>query len=123
MTGSEYQKLAMRTNDGKALERLILAAATNREDVGGILEATFGLVGEVGELDDMIKKWIFHERPLNVEHAKRELGDALWYAAMICHCFGWDMDEIMQINIDKLKVRFPEGFTPEAANNRAAGDL
>lgn len=123
MTGSEYQQQAMRTNDGKSLERLILAAATNKEDIGGILEAAFGLVGEVGELVDMIKKWIFHERPLNVEHAKRELGDALWYAAMICHCFGWDMDEIMQINIDKLKVRFPDGFTPEAANNRAAGDL
>lgn len=123
MTGSEYQQQAMRTNDGKSLERLILAAACNKEDVGGIIEATFGLVGEVGELDDMIKKWIFHETPLNVEHAKRELGDALWYAAMMCHCFGWDMDEIMQLNIEKLKARYPLGFTPEAANNRAAGDL
>lgn len=125
MTGKEYVELAMRTNDGKSTERL-LAAIKKYEgvyDVGGIFNAGDGLSGEAGELHDMIKKWIFHEKPLDEEHAKKELGDVMWYVAMMCYSFGWDLDEIMQKNIDKLKARYPEGFDTVRANNRAAGDV
>lgn len=134
MTGNEYQNLAMRTNDGLGIER-IMNMADNLEqgvedsipdtgiDLGGIINGLFGLSGEAGELTDMIKKWIFHEKELDEDHAKKELGDVMWYAAMICESFGWSLDEIMQMNIDKLKKRYPEGFDTERANNRKPEDV
>lgn len=126
MNGRDYQKLAMRTNDGKNTARLAGVAAYGEEttvDMGGIFDACLGLSGEVGELNDMIKKWVFHEKPIDIMHAKKELGDVLWYVAMMCESFGWDLDEIMQMNIDKLKARYPEGFDIAKANNRASGDV
>ena len=139
MTANEYQKLAMRTNDGKATDRLLkemltcdmkyllqqnLIAEDERHfDIGGIFNACLGLSGEVGEFNDMIKKWIFHEKLLDIEHAKKEAGDILWYMAMLCESFGWNLEEIMQMNVDKLKTRYPDGFDVERANHRAKGDV
>lgn len=130
MTGNEYQRLAMRTNDGNGTKRLKKAIGTNVPkcyepivDIGGLLNGCLGLSGEVGEFNDMIKKWIFHEKPLDEEHAKKECGDIFWYLAMICDSFDWDMDEILGMNIDKLKARYPEGFSVEKANNRKEGDI
>ena len=77
MTGSEYQKLAMRTNDKKSNDRLFeMSASIHQEckDFGGILNTCLGLSGEVGEFNDMIKKWVFHEKDLDIEHAKKEAG-------------------------------------------------
>lgn len=135
MNANKYQKLAMRTNDGKASDRLIgkmqeydmkfSSERSNKEsvDIGGIFNACLGLSGEVGEFNDMIKKLVFHEKNLDMEHAKKEAGDILWYVVMLCESFGWNMEEIMQMNVDKLKARYPEGFDVERANHRAEGDV
>ena len=130
MTINEYQELAMRTNDGRSNERLLVTLSVEKMidtghniDVGSVLQACLGLSGEVGEFNDMIKKWIFHEKELDVEHLKKECGDIMWYVALMCHACKWDMDEIMQINIDKLKARYPEGFDVDRANNREEGDV
>ena len=126
MTGNEYQSHAMRTNDRKGTERLLKFIEEHKDiNVGGLLNGYNGLFGEGGESCDMIKKWIFHEKPLDIEHFKKEIGDILWYVAMICESMNFDLDEIMQMNIDKLKARYPmnEGFTVERANNRAEGDV
>lgn len=132
MEGNKYQKLAMRTNDGNGTYRLSSFANTQnfyREelllniDAGGILNACLGLSGEVGEFNDMIKKWIFHEKELDINHLEKECGDILWYIALMCNSFGWNLDEIMQMNIDKLKARYPEGFDTVRANNRENGDV
>lgn len=135
MTGKEYVELAMRTNDGNATDRIEKAIELLHrpdkpkcfkpvvEDLGGVLNGCLGLAGEAGETLDMIKKWIFHEKDLDREHFKKELGDVMWYMAMICYSFGFDLDEILQMNIDKLKARYPEGFDTERANHRAEGDI
>ena len=129
MNGKEYQELAMRTNDGKATKRLLNLTISDTtengigEDTGAVLNACLGLSGEVGEFKDMIKKWIFHEKDLDEEHLRKECGDILWYIAMMCHAFRWDLDEIMQMNINKLKARYPEGFDTDRANNRENGDV
>ena len=129
MNGKEYQNLAMRTNDGNATNRLLnltLSDTTENgigEDTGTILLACLGLSGEVGEFNDMIKKWIFHEKDLDEEHLKKELGDIMWYIAMMCHAFRWNLDEIMEMNINKLKARYPEGFDTDRSNNRKNGDV
>lgn len=133
MQGAEYQALAMRTNDKKSTDRLLnkinnLKIGNRGEDaleieLGGVLNAALGLSGEVGELNDMLKKWVFYEKQLDIDHAKKEAGDICWYLAMLCESFGWSLDEIMQINIDKLKARYPEGFDTYRANHRQAGDV
>lgn len=137
MEATEYQQLAMRTNDGKAKARLIgsmlgcdmewlfsqQVVIEQQIDIVGVFNSCLGLSGEVGEFNDMIKKWIFHEKPINFEHAKKEAGDICWYLAMLCESFGWSLDDIMQMNIDKLKARYPEGFDIERANNRNPKDV
>lgn len=126
MTGNEYQKLASRTNDGFATSRLMTKMIEHEDwliDIGGVLNACLGLAGEVGELNDMIKKWVFHEKELDETHLKKELGDVMWYVAMMCQSMGWELDDVMQINIDKLIARYPEGFDVDRANHREAGDV
>ena len=130
MNGNEYQKLAMVTNDGKCTTRLIDAVGKFGLpfndfccDIGDVINACLGLAGEAGEVNDMVKKWIFHEKPLDEEHLKKECGDVLWYCALLCHAFDWNLDEIMQMNIDKLKNRYPKGFDINKANNRKDDDV
>lgn len=133
MQGAEYQALAMRTNDKKSTDRLLnkindLKIGNRGEDtpeieLGGILNAALGLSGEVGELNDMLKKWVFHKKQLDSEHLKREISDVCWYLALMRDSFEFSLDEIMQINIDKLKARYSEGFDNYRANHRQAGDV
>ena len=60
MTGNDYQRLAMRTNDGKSYERLVEVFGNNRDiDMAGLFMGCLGLAGESGELLDLFKKWIF----------------------------------------------------------------
>ena len=133
MTGNEYQKLASRTNDGLATDRLYdkmhlidycnMVTPSENRDLGGVLNACLGLAGEVGELNDMIKKWVFHEKELDKTHLKKELGDVMWYVAMMCQSMGWELDDVLQMNIDKLIARYPEGVDVVRANHREAGDV
>lgn len=77
-----------------------------------------GLSGEAGETVEMIKKHIGHGHPLDREKLKKELGDDLWYIAALCTVFDISMAEVAQMNIDKLKARYPEGFTTTASIGR-----
>lgn len=72
MTGNEYQQLAMRTNDG--LNRLRLEdTIANQGDilVSQLLNGALGLTGEAGEASDLVKKGIFHEKGIVLEHLKK----------------------------------------------------
>ena len=124
MNANMYQVLAMRTNDGKCTERLIEFIEKNQQwDVGGIINASFGMPGEVGELCDYIKKAIFHGHDIDKVKVKKEIGDCAWYLALMCESFNVNLEEIMQLNIDKLKARYPDGFDTEKSLHRAEGDI
>lgn len=124
MTGNEYQELAMRTNDGLNTIRLALTMNINCDIIiAQLLNGVLGLTGEAGEVSDLVKKGIFHEKGIDLEHLKKELGDCAWYLAMICDACGFTLDDVMQTNIDKLKARYPEGFDTYRANNRAEDDI
>lgn len=105
MQANEYQRLAGRT----------LIAAPDFDispDQVMIAWNAIGLSGEAGEVADLIKKGIFHQQGLDQEKLKKELGDVLWYVAALCTELGFSLEEVMSHNIDKLKARFPEGYTP-----------
>lgn len=73
-----------------------------------------GIAGEAGDVAGCIKKTFSHDND-QTKGIRENIGDTLWYAAMICNHFGWDMDEILQENVEKLKQRHPEGFTAKTA--------
>ena len=85
MNGIEYQMAAMRTNDGRNRDRLLNAVSTtNGIDVAELLNGVIGLTGESGEVADLVKKGVFHEKGIDINHLKKECGDVMWYVAMIC---------------------------------------
>ena len=111
MTINEYQRLAMRTSN-KAL--------TQYEH---LMNGALGLAGESGEVADHIKKNRFQGHQLDAYHIAKELGDICWYIAETAAAIGYNLETIMQMNIDKLKARYPEGFDSERSLHRQAGDI
>ena len=92
-----------------------------------LLTAALGLTAESGEFTEVVKKIILQGKPYNEEnifHMKRELGDICWYLAQACMALDTSFDEIMEMNVDKLKARYPGGeFDVHKSENRAEGDL
>ena len=77
-----------------------------------------GLAGEAGETDEMIKKHLFHEHELDHEALVKELGDVLWYLAVLAKELDVELEEVAETNIAKLKKRYPNGFTTEESLRR-----
>lgn len=77
-----------------------------------------GLCGESGELADAIKKWRFHGHDLDLSNIQKELGDVMYYWAMLCHYFNLDPDTILSANVEKLMKRYPTGFSSSNSINR-----
>ena len=96
-------------------------------DVPRLLTAALGLTAEAGEFTEVVKKIILQGKPYNEEnvfHMKRELGDICWYIAQACMALDTTFDEIIEMNVDKLKARYPGGeFDVHKSENRKEGDL
>lgn len=106
MTVNRYQREALRTlNEGLTpFERL--------------QEGLMGLCGESGECMDMLKKYMFQGHSLICEKLVYELGDVAWYLAISAAALGYDLETIMQMNLDKLKIRYPEKFEAKLSVER-----
>ena len=91
------------------------------------LTAALGLCAESGEFTEIIKKIVFQGKPVNEEnlfHMKRELGDIMWYFIQACILLDTTPEEIIKMNVDKLKSRYPGGeFDVYHSENRREGDL
>lgn len=110
MRANEYQILA-----GRTINRdLKISEAT--------LHALHGMVGEIGEIHSLYQK-VYQGHEFDEEHAKKECGDLLWFVAEYCTANGWEMEEIMRMNIEKLEARFPKGFETEKSLHRVEGDI
>ena len=92
-----------------------------------LITAAFGLTAEAGEFTEVVKKIILQGKPYNEEnvfHMKRELGDICWYLAQACMALDTTFDEVIEMNVDKLKARYPGGeFDVHKSENRKDGDL
>lgn len=102
---NEYQELALRTASTLESDKLVLNGA-------------LGLNGEAGEVADHIKKHLFQGHELDKENLAKELGDVCWYIAIMAEGLGYDLESIMQMNIDKLRKRYPQGFEKERSLHR-----
>ena len=96
-------------------------------DLSHLLTAALGLTAESGEFTEVVKKIILQGKPYNKEnvfHRKRELGDICWYIAQACMALDTTFDEIIEMNVDKLKARYPGGeFDVHHSENRVDGDV
>lgn len=106
-------RLAALQRDGFPTERLLTAAV--------------GMSAEAGEFTEIVKKIIFQGKPVNEDnlfHLKRELGDIMWYVTQACLGLDISLDEVLQLNYEKLSSRYPEGtFDIERSENRVTGDI
>lgn len=110
MTGNDYQKSASRTINKdlakKELER----------------HALHGMVGEIGEIHSLYQKE-YQGHAFDETHVKKELGDLLWFVAEYCTAMGWDLEDVMCENIEKLIARYPDGFSEARSLFRTKGDI
>ncbi len=111
MNASDYQEQAARTQiDQPGFE------IPGHEIM--VVWNALGLAGEAGEVAELVKKGIFHRHSIDRARIEKELGDVLWYASALCTTLGLDMGEIMQANIEKLKVRYPNGYSSADSQQR-----
>lgn len=111
----EYIKNAIRTEstDFASMNERLTNDGTKR-----LMHAAFGLSTEAGEFLDAMKKHVFYGKDLDRVNLREELGDLFWYIAIACDELNVEFEPIMQRNIEKLKARYGEKFTEEAAENR-----
>ena len=92
-----------------------------------LLTAAVGMSAEAGEFTEIVKKIVFQGKPVNEEnlfHMKRELGDIMWYVAQACMGLNTSIDEIIEMNVEKLEKRYPGGsFDVHYSENRVEGDV
>ena len=115
------------STDHKILEARLRELDANGADVSKLLTAALGLTAESGEFTEVVKKIFLQGKPYNEEnvfHMKRELGDICWYLAQACMALNTTFDEVIEMNVDKLKARYPGGeFDVHKSENRKEGDL
>ena len=96
-------------------------------NVSQLMTAALGLSAEAGEFTDVVKKIFLQGKPYNednVFHMKRELGDICWYLAQACMALDTTFDEVIEMNVEKLKARYPGAeFDVHKSENRKEGDL
>ena len=110
MQMNEYQKAAARTMN----RRLYPEQQANH--------ALHGMVGEIGEIHSIYQK-SYQGHLIAFEQLMKELGDLLWFIAEYCTAMGWTLEDVAQMNIDKLKARYPEGFSEDKSLHRKEGDI
>lgn len=110
MKANEYQELAARTINPRLYDYEIEQHAIH------------GLAGEVGELHSIYQK-CYQGHDFDEEHAKKELGDLLWFVAEYCTAMNWELEGVMELNIEKLTKRYPDGFEDVKSINREKGDI
>ena len=128
----KYLEFVKGVTSPPSLDWPILAARLSELEVNDcnvtqLMTAALGLTAESGEFTEVVKKIVFQGKPYtedNVFHMKRELGDICWYLAQAFMALETNFDEILDMNIEKLSARYPEGtFDAYYSENRKEGDL
>ncbi len=102
--------------------QLEAARTANGSDESRQVYGALGVAGEAGEVADLIKKQHFHGHDADRGAVARELGDVLWYVSLLAGAYGYTLEEIAQINIEKLHQRYPDGFDMARSRERGADD-
>lgn len=112
VTMNDYQMAALRT------AKVFSQKTFNTYEMDA-LHAALGVGSDAGELQDAIKKHLIYGKPLDVDNVIEEIGDVLWFLALMSHAVGMNLEQMAVANIEKLKKRYPEKYSDEAAIARA----
>jgi NTP pyrophosphatase (non-canonical NTP hydrolase) len=113
---NDYQQLASRTANTDW--DLISVRVIRDPRLLPLLNFALGTAGEAGEIADELKKVVFHGHKLDVDKIVKEAGDCMWYLSQLVNLLDVSLEEVGQLNIKKLKERYPEGFSEEASLSR-----
>lgn len=114
MNANDYQQSVLRTAPlTSGFLKTNLSVVTEQ-----LLHAQLGITTELGEFSDPIKRKIIYGQTLDISNIQEECGDMLWYIALALNAIECSLEDCMQGNIDKLKIRYPEKFTEELAKER-----
>ena len=128
----KYIEFVRQTTSAPSLDYAALMSRLTELEVSGtnvtqLLTAALGLSAEAGEFTEIVKKILLQGKPYNEEnlfHMKRELGDICWYLAQALMALDTDFNEILDMNIEKLSARYPDGeFDAYFSENRKKGDV
>ena len=115
------------SRDFLAFSDRIVSLDEKSANIDRLLTGAVGINSEGGEIMEIVKKLISQGKKWDDEtiyHLKRELGDVMWYVVQCLIALECSMDEIVGMNVDKLKARYPGGeFDPFYSENRQEGDL
>lgn len=110
ITLNEYQALASRTINGNL---------TKSETM---MHALHEIASECGEIHGHFQK-LYQGHPMDENALKLEFGDLLWGIAEFCTAKGWTLADVAQANIEKLKRRYPDGFSADRSIHRDDADV
>ena len=117
--GTSY--IILSRGSGKTM--MLKNAIENEVQTNRLINGLRGLNGEAGEAIDILKKHLFQGHDLDREHLAKELGDVAWYLAVSADALGYSLEKVMQMNLDKLCARYPDGFETERSANRKDEDV
>ena len=129
---NKYQEFVEAVTSAESNNSKDMKAAVDRLEESGVnvsllLTGAVGMSAEGGEFMEIVKKCIFQGKPLTEEtqfHAKRELGDIMWYWINSCRALNIDPNDVIAENVRKLEARYPGGsFDAYYSENRQDGDL
>ena len=131
-----YQEFVREVTSGESLSSMqmynrIIDIETTESKMGVnmalLMTGAIGISAEGGEFMEIVKKCVFQGKPMDEDtqfHAKRELGDIMWYWMNSCSALGIDPNDVIAENVNKLKKRYPGGeFDVHYSENRKDGDL
>jgi len=105
---ADYEKIAQRLKEPSTID---------------LLHAAIGMATESGEILDMVKKHIFYGAKLDLVNLEEELGDSNFYQSLAIHAarmkdYYTSWEQICDKNIEKLRARYGDKFSEDAALNR-----
>lgn len=109
----DYQRMCLRT-----------CPTDHESEIDRTLDmCAMGVAGEAGEFVDLLKKIRYQGHKFDHEHLVKELGDVMYYVAVAAYVLGVNLTDVMKANVEKLKKRYPDGFSVDRSVNREEGDV
>lgn len=94
-----------------------------KNSIDMLTNGALGLCGESGEVADMVKKCLYQGHTLDIPKVVKELGDVAWYLAVASYAIGYDLEKVLAMNVEKLRKRYPDGFSADRSIHREEGDV
>lgn len=123
MQPNEYQQLAQRTECNGYCQTNPIGDVTNilsrnvLQKEMRLMHVVIGLSGEVGEIATAVQRAVYYKKgEIDAINLKEEIGDIMWYVALMCNTMGFSLEDVMQSNIRKLQARYPDKYSDHLAD-------